>query len=192
MRTSNLTPADIALIKSLPPSELNQFITNLAATDEREAAALVRELDRYSLVTTDKQRVAEFFGISEETVNLWQRKGMPHRPGGRGVRGTYDLEQCAQWLAEQRAGVSADDKERTDVDIKFREEKSRMAEIQRRKLEGELVEVARITESYLRMTVAIRKGVDQLTATYGQSLVEDLGRIVDEAKDTFLSEVENK
>lgn len=54
-----------------------------------------------------QQCIAELFGVSRETIDNWQRQGLPVAVrGGPGVPSEYDSEACIRWLiCRERAKV---------------------------------------------------------------------------------------
>lgn len=188
MGTHTLTTSDVRLLTSLPASELRELLTDISQEDERLAAEILAEVQRQTFHTNDKREVGKFFDVSPETIDLWQRKGMPYQAGGHGVRGWYDLSECAKWLAEQRAGVSLDDQAKQGTDIAYREEKRKIAEIQRKQLQGELVNATEYRERVMRAITLIRKGVESFHKGFGNEAVELLTTLVDEVETTLFEE----
>lgn len=49
--------------------------------------------------------VAELFGVSEETINQWQRQGMPvAERGGPNRPNEYEAADCIGWLIDREVG----------------------------------------------------------------------------------------
>ncbi|MBI5785192.1 MAG: terminase small subunit, partial [Rhodocyclales bacterium] len=49
-----------------------------------------------------QQSIADLFGVSRETIDTWQRHGLPVAVrGGPGVPSEYDTEACINWLIER-------------------------------------------------------------------------------------------
>ncbi|MBK9019628.1 MAG: terminase small subunit [Sulfuritalea sp.] len=47
---------------------------------------------------TGQQAIADLFGVSRESIDNWQREGMPvEARGGPGVSSVYDSEKCIAW-----------------------------------------------------------------------------------------------
>lgn len=172
-----LTQTDLDYLKSLPSSEFDSFVAKIAAQDEDLAASILFVVG--SRQVADKQTMCAFFGVAPETIDLWARKGMPSE-AKVGGESRYDPARCAQWLARQKGQVTADDQERK-VANDYREEKRRIAELQRRKMEGELFELRHLEERLATVKVAIRKGLDQIQKAFGDEVVVELGRIIDDA-----------
>lgn len=126
--------------------------------------------------TANRIEMAEFFGVSHETIDLWRRKGMPHEPGKPGDATAYDIERTAKWLAGQRSIRS--DSEAVDG---YREEKRRTAELNRLQLEGKLVDAVRYEQRLIRAIQAIRRGVESIHRSFGDSAALMLNDICDDA-----------
>ena len=186
MHMPTLTTQDIALLNSLPASERQKLLTHISRTDERLAASIASQLDADPFTAGDSASVASFFDVSEKTIEVWKRKGMPYIKGGKGVRGHYDLREIAQWVAAQRSGISLDDADKLQVDAAYRDEKRRIAALQRQQLEGTLVDVAEYNERLMATLAMIRQGVEQFRRTYGSDAVEMLAGIVDEIEGRLL------
>ena len=115
---------------------------------------------------------------------------MPYRSGGRGVKGVYDLREASRWLADQRMIKPEADAEQARVDREYREEKRRIAELQRKKLEGTLVEAEVYREKMLRTLAMIRNGVEAIHKAFGNEAAEMLTDIATEAAETICGELD--
>lgn len=169
---------------------MHTWLSDIAGEDESLAAAILREIDQNTWVTNDKMQVAEFFDVAPETIDLWQRKGMPYTSGGRGVRGRYDLREASRWLAAQKTIQPEANEEQARVEREYREEKRKIAELQRRKLEGSLVDAEDYQQRMLRTITMIRRGVEAFHKTFGNEAVQMLADIVDEAEQNMRQELD--
>lgn len=70
--------------------------------------ATVLEEPRRTLPDTliGSQELRRRLGVSDSTLRLWRRKGLPH-VGGDATRPRYDLGQVLDWLGEHGRGRSA-------------------------------------------------------------------------------------
>lgn len=152
--------------------------------DPSEANAIQLAVEAHTWVTQDKPIVAEFFGVSVDTIEAWQHKGMPYVAGGKGRRNTYDLRACARWIAARKANQG--NELAASVDVRYREEKLRVAELHRRKLEGELVDKSIWAEEMTRLGSLIRLAMERLHKRYGNQFVNDIAEICDELERTEL------
>lgn len=51
------------------------------------------------VTVTGQQGIADMFGVSRETIDNWQRDGMPvAERGGPGVPSRYNATECINWL----------------------------------------------------------------------------------------------
>ncbi len=127
-------------------------------------------------VTTSMTKVGEFFGVGRPTVDAWRKQGMP------GVKNRYDLQEVAQWLqGTQRAVNGSDALERQ------RHERARMLEIERRKMEGSLVEVSVVIEALRPFAQHLRRTSDYIQREYGRGAA----RAINEAIDLSLAELDD-
>lgn len=77
-----------------------------------------------------QQGIADMFGVSRETIDNWQRDGMPVEVrGGPGVPSQYDSVKCINWLVE-----------RETKKIQAERPQDRLARVQADKIELELAE----------------------------------------------------
>lgn len=177
----NLTPEDIAYLRSLPSSDFEAWLSSIAASNEDVAAQILFAVRARQVA--DKRALTEFFGVAPETVDLWVRKGMPTEPKAGG-EARYDPQACAQWLARQKNSLATDDEDKKSAND-YREEKRKIAELQRRKMEGELFEIRHLEERLTMVKGTIRKGLDQVQKAFGDNVVAELSRIVDDALDAI-------
>lgn len=180
-----LNQQDIALLQSLPRPDYLAWLSAAAGESSEVADEIERQVGR-SRNAAGKLEVAEFFGISVETVDLWQRKGMPFWPGTAGQANQYDLRLIARWLAEQRTIKVGD-----DTDAAFREEKTAKARLERLQLEGKLVDAERFEAGLIRTIQNIRKGIESFHHKFGDDAVDMLTRICDQAERSMIESEEN-
>ena len=188
MQKTTLTPDDVKQLRSLPVSERQRLLTHISRTNDRLAAQILTELEQDQYTTQEVREVASFFDISVKTVDTWIRKGMPYISKGRTKKGWYDLREIARWVAAQRAGISVDDADKEQADAAYREEKTRMARLQREKLEGKLVDIEEYNEKLMQTVGMIRKGIEQFRRTFGNDAVEMLTGTIDEVEERLFSE----
>lgn len=172
-----LTPRDLAYLRSLNEQAYQRFISDARARNPSVAADIQRQVESHEMQTEDKLQVSQFFGVSIETVEHWQTKGMPYHAGGKGGRNGYDLAAIAQWLVKQRQGLD-ENKEKADAEAEFRTEKARIAALQRAKMEGELVNRAAYQQQMSEMLGELRKGMDLLVRTWGDEWLDDFERVL--------------
>lgn len=174
----SLTPRDIAFLRSLSAREYQDFISSVRVKSPSAAAEIARQVEGFDFRTEDKLVVANFFGVSIETIEHWQIKGMPYVAGGKGGRNGYDLASIAQWVTRQRSGTPSEDDAKANEEAKFRAEKARMVELQRRKFEGQLVDKAAYQQQMSSVLEELRKGLDLLVRQYGDEWLTDFERVL--------------
>lgn len=55
-----------------------------------------------AMTVTGQQGIADMFGVSRETIDNWQREGMPiDERGGPGVPSLYNATACINWLLDR-------------------------------------------------------------------------------------------
>ena len=173
-----LTPRDIGYLRSLPEREYRSFLDEVRQVDPTKAAAISRQVEQLTIETTDKARVADFFGVTVESISNWQTKGMPYVAGGKGGRNHYDLAACAKWICKQRAGRTTESDSLKDVEAEYRNEKRLIAELQRRKLQGELVDRAAYQQQMTIVLDELRKQMDLMARTWGTEWLIDMERAI--------------
>lgn len=83
-----------------------------------------------AMQVTGQHGIADMFGVSRETIDNWQRDGMPvAERGGPGVPSLYDATECINWL------VSREVKK-----VQGEKPQDRLARVQADKIELELME----------------------------------------------------
>ena len=179
-----LTHEEIDWLRSLPRWDYLNWLNAAASENSAAAEELERLIGRSRHVAT-KLEVADFFGISPECVELWQRKGMPYEQAQKaGEANRYDLRQAATWLADQRTIKTGG-----DADEAFREEKTHAARLKRLQLEGTLVEAEKYEARIANAIQIIRKGIDSFHQTFGDTAVMMLHDICDSAERCIKGEI---
>lgn len=175
----DLSNEDLDYLKSLSESELSQFL-EAVREENPQLAARVKRLVSGRRVS--KQELCDIFGIAEQTVENWQRKGCP-KPEKIGRRVYFDLFDICKWMAHQKV-VHVGNSEADEIERDLKREKARKAAIERRKLEGELVEVASHRQQMELLLGLIRKGVQSFHQRFGNDAQAMLEEIVDAALQT--------
>lgn len=178
MPMAPLTPRDLAYLRSLNERAYQRFISDARARDPAAAADIQRQVEAHEMYTEDKQTVAQFFGVSIETLEHWQTKGMPYIGGGKGGRNAYNLADIARWITKQRSGTPTEGDANADAEAEFRTEKARIAALQRAKMEGELVDRNAYQTQMAEMLGELRKGMDLLVRTWGDDWLDDFERVL--------------
>lgn len=139
-----------------------------------------------------KEQAAQFFGVRTETIDGMVRNGMPiqrrgRRPGGVGrhQRSGFNVQDCAEWICEQKTKSLTSDVESekiAEADVLYRQEKTKIQELQRKRLEGQLVDIHVFEERAAGVIDTIRKGIESLHRTFGDEVVEALTKLMDEAE----------
>lgn len=81
-----------------------------------------------------QQGIADLFGVSRETIDTWQRDGLPvESRGGPGVPSVYDSEKCIAWRVEAEVFKARGDRPQ-----------NRLARVQADKIEMENIERRRV------------------------------------------------
>lgn len=86
--------------------------------------------------------ISKLFGVTRMSINRWTREGLP-----RNKNGTYPGAACVSWLLsriEDRALAKAESGGESEESLKwlgeFRKQRALIATIERKKLEGEVVQ----------------------------------------------------
>ena len=83
-----------------------------------------------AMTVTGQQGIADMFGVSRETIDNWQRDGLPVEVrGGPGVPSQYDATKCINWLLEREVKK-----------VQGEKPQDRLARVQADKIELELAE----------------------------------------------------
>jgi phage terminase Nu1 subunit (DNA packaging protein) len=194
MPQSPITARDIDYLRSLPSWDLVRYLL-LIASQSPETAWNLRLLVEPGTPTGyfdgfTKEETARFFGVGPQCIDGWVRAGMPiqrrgRRPdaGGRYQRSGFNLQECAEWVASNKTSrLEASTDEMKAADLEFRLEKTRVAELKRRQLEGQLVDADVVRRTISEMAAMIRKAAEAWHRTYGNELVDDLNRLMDEVE----------
>jgi len=114
--------------------------------------------------------VAEFFGVSVDTVKNWAKQKMPGKPRA------YRLDQIAIWLRTEGPGskalrLASDDPLLGDGDSpaleRYRLAKAKHAELDLEHRKGELIDVSKCRDILAQWAAVIRKTGDRLSRRFG-------------------------
>ena len=106
------------------------------------------------MMELNKAQLAEALGVSVQAVDGWIRRGVPvMERGAKGVPWQFRLADVVEWLNERNSGDSADlAKERA---LLAREQRLK-TNLERRRLEGELVAVDEVESVWSDMVLSMR------------------------------------
>lgn len=97
--------------------------------------------------------VARAFGVSSRTAERWSQAGMP-----KSEEGGYDLIEIQAWKTLKGAQHKDDSEDKkTEWDVKYRQMKALIAEIQYKKLTGDLVPREEVEATMMNRIVAIKR-----------------------------------
>tara|TARA_Y100000310_G_scaffold310557_1_gene355935 strand:+ start:1217 stop:1744 length:528 start_codon:yes stop_codon:yes gene_type:complete len=139
-----------------------------------------------------QSEVAEFFGMSIDTVANWAKRGMP------GKRGTYRLDVIAQWLRNEGPWkryetknddpLLVDDGE-SDALERYRLAKAKHAELDLDERRGELVDTGKHRDILSRWAQILRQFGERLGKSHGSDAamsfndtLEECDRILEDWK----------
>jgi phage terminase Nu1 subunit (DNA packaging protein) len=120
--------------------------------------------------------VAKYFCVSEKTVGVWLREGMPGRPGPRGKQdGFFAVHEMREWLTK-RQQTQANSLGGTS-------ERDRLVAVKRQREElklgtesGNLLPVETVGKTFLRANHEARTQLEQLPASIVKLLPHTLDR----------------
>ncbi len=129
----------------------------------------------------DTQAVCEFFEISRKTLASWEKKGAP-----KVERGKWDIKQLVTWRYRDSEELNPEMKKLL-ADIRYREAKAEMAEIEKEEMIGQYVAVGDIEQELTEVFSRIKQGLlyighrvgIELNAQYPELALE-AKRLVDE------------
>ena len=171
----------------MPPSKPNQKPKTILERAKALRAAL-KGLDEAGgtrlLWTAETQgEVAEFFGVSVDTVKNWAKQKMPGRPRA------YRLDQIAIWLRTEGPGSKAlrsasDDPLLAEGDSpaleRYRLAKAKHAELDLEQRRGELIDLAKCRDLFGRWGSVIRKMGDRVSKRFGVEANQMVAEAIDE------------
>lgn len=135
-----------------------------------------------------RKNVAYLFGVHVTTVSRWAKTGFP-----RNNDGTYDLKACithALTAAEEMSGQQVDMEATEQAAIwlaKFREERAKMAKLERERLEGRLVVAAEVEKRAFELGRKVRDYILNIPSRLGAIFAaESDHRKIEEQMDTEL------
>lgn len=121
-------------------------------------ASEMRELERFNKDPLPAGQVetlghvAKAFGVSQRTVHRWVSEGMP-----RAEEGGYDIVEIQAWRSMRGAQHKDDgEDEKTQWDIKYRQMKALLAEIEYKKRIGDLIPKEEVEAGMIYEITAIK------------------------------------
>lgn len=144
------------------------------------------------LTTLTTEQIAAHLGVSTRTVREWVQNGCPQLSRGGGSRpALFDLDAVVTWrksrrntstpgrrFAEQEEGSDGDGASQTDAftperraRLKLLLEKGRMAEIDRKEREGELIHREEVEQRNIERILAIKSALLGLPRSVAGTLV---------------------
>ena len=148
------------------------------AVEIRKALRKIEESTGQKVLwTVDTQPdIAEFFGMSIDTIKNWRKQGMP------GTQGSWRLDRIVQWLRSDGPGSSrlADDVDTDDKARKLRAEADK-AEMIAETMAGDLVPADMVRETFKRTADVLRLLGDDLGRATAPMSGKDVQKRINEA-----------
>lgn len=183
---TELSEEEIAYLQSMPSLEFRKWLDEVSEVNPKLAAKIKRRVEGQII---SKAEVCELFTIAPQTLELWQRSGMPlAAKKGRNVY--FDLKDVCTWIGHRKV-VKVGDDEGSKSDQKFNEERARIQELKRRQLEGALVDKNAHFDQLEDLLDGIRTGVQAFQSRFGSEASEMLNDVVDEAVKRILDKRSN-
>lgn len=103
-------------------------------------------------LSLNRADLGKFFGVALTTVDAWVREGCPYvkRAKGKGQQWEFDSAAVAEWLQERAVTNKVGDIANIDIDEAKKRKmaaEASIAEINLRKLQGELVEYSEVEKA---------------------------------------------
>jgi phage terminase Nu1 subunit (DNA packaging protein) len=126
--------------------------------------------EKSAYIAAKQAQVAEFCGVSFDTVKSWAKQGMPGSPGA------YDLSAIVQWLRtkgpwRQHLKVDSDDPLLSDGDSpgleRYRLAKAAIAELDLEERKGNLLSREKVRAILIRWATIIRRLGERLAKHFG-------------------------
>ena len=161
---------------------------NRIAEKAVELRAALAKLDEATGLKTawtasSQGEVAQFFGVSVDTVKNWSKQGMP------GSTRNWRLDLIAQWLRndgpwqrwEKDSGDPLlDSGGDSDALERYRLAKAKHAELDFEHRKGELIEREKARDIFSRWAVVIRRMGEKLAKRYGNDAAETVNETLEE------------
>lgn len=101
--------------------------------------------------------LARCFGVDRSMVTRWKKAGMPEN------KGLFSLPECIKWRLEREADAMAPKNAVSTEGEKwltaFRKERARISRIERRKLQGEVINRADVVSEWVNRILCVRQGM---------------------------------
>lgn len=122
------------------------------------------QLGEVPRIAGTQREVAEFFGVSVETIKDWRARGMPGEPGPSGQSGRYDLAEILRWR-DATIGPSgrneSGDVGRQEADRRRALAAAEKLELEVRQMRGELIDVATAVREFAHANTHARALLEQ-------------------------------
>ena len=123
--------------------------------------------DSRRFICRSMQELADLLGVHVQTIKQWKSQGMPCDTR----KGIYDLREIIPWRMDILSGTKSDvnDGDSVDWEEKLTREKALKAEIERRRLEGELVSrdaACRVFSEHITTARTVLEGVPSRVAMF--------------------------
>lgn len=176
--------------------------TKVGRTYQFDAAAVRAWLDENGLIESDAPRgvpaaliveslgdVADFYGVSIDTVKGWSRRGMPGRAGPRGSsRGHWDLVAIVRWREQHIRSVGTTVSERTaTAKADIEEYKAERMRLVVRQAASQLIDRREVETFFAELIIRFREQLQQLPNELQRHFPVDQRTTVREASRRFIA-----
>ncbi len=184
----HLTQEDLDYLTSLPGSAFEGFVLDLASRDVKRAAELREQVNRPRTIDWSgysRKEIAAVLDVSTETIDFWTANGMAAEIQGKfngGGKAYYNLLDSIRWLAKYRAKGrgSSGGGDREAAELALLHERQKMAEIKRRKQEGELIDAHEMQVRVMELCSRVQKAVQSIRSKMGEEAVEEFESLIEE------------
>lgn len=162
---------------------------DLAAQDVKRAAELREQVNRPRTIDWSgysRKELAAALDVSTETLDFWTSNGMVAEVQGKfhgGGKAYYNLLDVVRWLAKHRTKgrhASSGGSDRESAELAMLLERQKLAELKRRKQEGELVDAHEMQARVMEVCSRVAKAVQSIRSKMSEEAVEEFESLIEE------------
>lgn len=115
----------------------------------------------------NQSELSKALGFSVRSVSRWLKLGLP-----RNQDGSFCIADCVKWLlfrAEENNNAPGNDEAQKWLTM-FRKERAKISELERKKLEGQLISVNAVESQFGARAFELRRNMELLSRRIGQRL----------------------
>lgn len=193
-----LTQRELAYLRSLPESELEDWLENLGRSKPEIVPQIIEELNNPVHVNAaasegyySRSDLAKTLDISPETIDRWRRLGCPYKSNGDSKAADYDLVDCFRWYIQNSKKSPGTEDPTKKIERQVKHETLITKRMQRKELQKQLVRAQTLRGELKTLLEMLREIGGALEKNHGRDALDLFNEGLDEVREHLIRGLED-